>query len=35
MKKQCLGIKSTTVTSFLNDKLTPEQCKELLKNCEP
>jgi len=26
-----LGIQSTTVTAFLNDKLTPEQCKELQK----
>jgi len=28
-EKQSLGIKSSTVTAFLNDKLTPEQCKEL------
>jgi len=26
-----LGIKSSTVTGFLNDKLTPAQCKELQK----
>ena len=26
-----LGIKSTTVTAFLNDKLTPAQCRELQK----
>jgi len=26
-----LGIKSSTVTAFLNDKFTPEQCKELQK----
>jgi len=26
-----LGIKSSTVTAFLNDKLTPEQVKELQK----
>ena len=25
-----LGIKSSTVTAFLNDKLTPEQCKVYL-----
>ena len=32
-----LGIKSTTVTAFLNDKLTPMQCKELQKimNLDP
>jgi len=32
-----LGIKSSTVTAFLNDKLTPEQCKELQKimNIDP
>jgi len=30
-EKQSLGIKSSTVTAFLNDKLTPEQCKELQK----
>jgi len=32
-----LGIKSTTVTAFLNDKLTPEQIKELQKvmNLDP
>jgi len=37
MKKQSLGIKSSTVTAFLHDKLTPEQCKELQKimNLEP
>ena len=28
-EKQCLGIKSSIVTAFLNDKLTPAQCKEL------
>ena len=27
-----LGKKSSTVTAFLKDKLTPEQCKELQKN---
>jgi len=27
-----LGIKSSTATAFLNNKLTPEQCKELQKN---
>jgi len=26
-----LGIKSSAVTAFLNDKLTPVQCKELQK----
>jgi len=31
MKKQSLGIKSSTVTAFLNDKLTPEQCKNCKK----
>ena len=30
-EKQSLGIKSSTVTAFLNDKLTPEQIKELQK----
>ena len=30
-EKQSLRIKSSTVTAFLNDKLTPEQCKELQK----
>jgi len=32
-----LGIKSLTVTVFLNDKLTPAQCKELQKimNIDP
>ena len=32
-----LGIKSTTVTTFLNDKLTPMQCEELQKimNLDP
>jgi len=30
-EKQSLAIKSSTVTAFLNDKLTPEQCKELQK----
>jgi len=32
-----LGIQSTTVTAFLNDKLTPEQIKELQKvtNLDP
>jgi len=36
-EKQSLGIKSSTVTAFLNDKLTPEQCKRLQKimNLEP
>jgi len=34
---QILGIKSSTVTAFLNDKLTPEQCKELqnIVNIDP
>jgi len=31
-EKQSLGIKSSTVTAFLNDKFTPEQCKELHKS---
>jgi len=37
MPKKSLGIKSSTVTAFLNDKLTPEQCKELQKimNIDP
>jgi len=37
MPKKRLGIKSSTVTAFLNDKLTPEQCKELQKimNIDP
>jgi len=30
-EKQSLEIKSSTVTAFLNDKLTPEQCEELQK----
>jgi len=30
-EKQSLGIQSSTVTAFLNDKLTPEQGKELQK----
>jgi len=32
-----LGIQSTTVTAFLNDKITPEQIKELQKvmNLDP
>jgi len=32
-----LGIKSSTVTAFLNDKLTPEQCEELqnVMNLDP
>jgi len=30
-EKQSLGIESSTVTAFLNDKVTPEQCKELQK----
>ena len=32
-----LGIKSSTVTAFLNDKLSPKQCKELQKimNLDP
>jgi len=36
-EKQSLGIKSSTVTAFLKDKLTPEQCKELQKimNLDP
>jgi len=37
MPKESLGIKSSTVTAFLNNKLTPEQCKELQKimNTDP
>jgi len=37
IEKQNLGIKSSTVTAFLNDKLTSEQCKELQKimNLDP
>jgi len=37
MPKESLGLKSSTVTAFLNDKLTPEQCKELQKimNIDP
>jgi len=31
MPKESLGIQSSTVTAFLNDQLTPEQCKELQK----
>jgi len=36
-EKRSLGIKSSSVTAFLNDKLTPEQCKELQKimNLDP
>jgi len=36
-EKQSLGIKSSTVSAFLNDKLTPEQIKELQKvmNLDP
>ena len=36
-EKKSLGIKSSTVTAFLNDKLTPAQCKELQKimNLDP
>jgi len=36
-EEQSLGINSSTVTVFLNDKLTPEQCKELQKimNLDP
>jgi len=30
-EKQSLGIKRSTVTAFLNNKLTPEQVKELQK----
>jgi len=30
-EKQSLGIKSSIVTAFLNNKLTPEQCKQLQK----
>ena len=34
---KCLGIKSSTVTTFLNDKLNPAQRKELQKiiNLDP
>jgi len=37
MPKESLGIKSSTATAFLNDKLTPAQCKELPKimNLDP
>jgi len=37
MPKESLGLKSSTVTAFLNDKFTPEQCKELQKimNIDP
>jgi len=37
MPKESLGIKSSTVTAFLNDKLTPEQYKKLQKimNIDP
>jgi len=37
MSKESLGIKSSTVTAFLNDKLTPEQCEALQKimNIDP
>jgi len=36
-KEKSLGIKSSTVTTFLNDKLTPTQIKELQKiiNIDP
>jgi len=36
-EKQSLGMKSSIVTAFLNDTLTPEQCKELQKvmNIDP
>jgi len=36
-EKQSLGIKSSIVTAFLNEKLTAEQCKELQKimNLDP
>jgi len=34
-EKLSLGIKSSTVTAFQNDKLTPEQVNELQKNYEP
>jgi len=36
-EKQSLGIKCSTVTAFMSDKLTPEQCKELQKimNLDP
>jgi len=36
-EKQSLGIQSSTVTAFLNDKLTPAQCKESQKimNIDP
>jgi len=36
-EKQSLGIKSSTVTAFLNDKHTPEQVKELqnILNLDP
>jgi len=37
MPKESLGIKSSTVTAFLNDKLTPAQVKELqnIVNIDP
>ena len=31
MPNESLGIKSSTATAFLNDKLTPEQCEQLQK----
>jgi len=33
-EKQSLRMKSSTVTAFLNDKLTPEQVNELQKKYE-
>jgi len=37
MPNETLGIKSSTVTAFLNDKLTPDTRKELQKimNLDP
>jgi len=34
-EKQSLETKSSTVTAFFNNKLTPEQVKELKKKYEP
>jgi len=36
-EKQSLGIENSTLRAFLNDKLAPEQCKELQKimNLDP
>jgi len=34
-EKQSLAIKSSTVTAFLNDKLTPEQELQKIMNLDP